>query len=313
MVNCIYNFGLNIFLGIFNIFKNIMDIYEYIKYRFTNVLSYVLREICGYNDLWFFLEGHTYPIHYSNLNRWSREDSSWVYNKRTNEWFPIDDWIYCHKYHYFPWINGTLFHMTDIENRIGTELQATEFLNNQKIYYLKNKKYPTCAHIFGAFCLQKNIAFTRSEMEYSTFDVFTLNAEELSIPVRSDMDTDNKYYKSLCDSLAIIYENTCLHEDDESHKEEESHKDDESHEEEESDKDAESHEEEESDEEESENESKDAVKGENSSDEDTMSEDISTTVDKVLETNEEVKKIDLGVIFDQRMNEMNKMNEYKKE
>jgi len=186
MTGCLYNVGLNCMLKGMNLF-----------YRLGGIIDSFFAHLLGLDDYWYFFDGHIYPVHSKYVNGYSKKDATWLYNKRTNVWRPIRG---CGKtYFYMPWISSSVFALTDKEENEGLDINCTDFITNQKIYRVTDEKriFPGVDHLFGAWAIQHKAIFTLHEVENASFDVFTLDAEELSIPILS-LKPNDLYKQSLC-------------------------------------------------------------------------------------------------------------------
>lgn len=208
MVGFLYNIGLNCMLKGMNLVNKLYNLLSFVFYRFCGIIDGFFGNLLGLDDYWYFFDGHIYPVHSKNVNLYSKKDATWLYNKRTNVWKPIRG---CGKtYFYMPWINSSVFVITDSEKKEGTEVNCTDFIINQKFYRMTNEKriFPGIEHLFGAWAIQHKAIFTLQEIANATVDVFTLDAEELSIPILS-LRENVVYKQSLCgneDSLDEVDE-----------------------------------------------------------------------------------------------------------
>ena len=211
MFKFLYSSGLSILLNIFRLFNVISGLIDFMAYRTGSIIDGILGEILGFNDDWYFFDGHVYPIQSKNLNLESRKDATWRYNKRTNVWYPIG--IYSSKHYvYYPWISGSVYLLTDKEEGDGIEFECTKFLNNQKIHCIMEnvKDYPYPYHLFGAWCLHNKVSFREEEIVNMRFDVFTMDAENVSIPIytyaRKDYEDFFKSIGSSCEEEMVTFE-----------------------------------------------------------------------------------------------------------
>jgi hypothetical protein len=211
MFKFLYSSGLNILLSIFRLFNIIGNIIGYFSYRIGSITENILGDIFGFNDEWYFFDGHTYPIQSKNLNLESRQDATWRYNKRTNTWYPVANYS-SKNYFYYPWISGSVFLLTDNKESEGIEFECTTFLNNQKIHAFDEniKDYPYPYHIFGAWCLHNRVSFIEDEIVNMSFNVFTMDAENVSIPIYTTTRKDYEdFFKSIgttCEKEMVTFE-----------------------------------------------------------------------------------------------------------
>ncbi len=201
----IYNCGLNIMLTLMKLMNKLYNIFSFIFYRFGGIIDSCFGHLLGLDDYWYFFDGHIYPIQAKYVNGYSKHDARWIYNKRTHVWKPVGR--HSSQYFYMPWVSSSIFALNDKENNTGIEIQCTNFITNQKIYrQADNRRYfPTVEHLFGAWSIQHKAIFTLQETANVTFEVFTLDAEELSIPVIS-LVPSNLYKQSLCGHHEEVFE-----------------------------------------------------------------------------------------------------------
>lgn len=143
---------------------------------YNNMYKYIKDYYYGYNDVWLFIPGHTFPISLNNVH--NKIEASWIYDNYEHILTNGNDKNICK----LSWLSAKV----KIDN---TDYEMDSFIEKFMIY---TNIAPSLHTIFMCWCAHTKQWFT---MDNITFHVFNDAGEEIILTLHDTLTIhNNKIY-----------------------------------------------------------------------------------------------------------------------
>lgn len=150
------------------IWNTLANIYNITIKQSTNIFNYIKDYIYGYNDMWIFVPGHTFPLSLTNLNNliyvyWMYDNNTSILAHNASTSLNMDAYnLEDYNTYKLSWLSAKIIIKDSDSNKIE-EYNIDDFIDTFRVH-IRSNNIPTLYTIFMCWCIYTKYWFKLNDM-----------------------------------------------------------------------------------------------------------------------------------------------------